>query len=152
MQCYVQRLTRGNLEKIVAGDVRGQLGHGLTPGTAYSEQQGVALGLPQDAADPGDVLDGVEEHDERHRLLRLCVVVREVLVYGGLRGTLSGQRARSATRHRATLYANAKAITETSPHTEASKASRKRAFTIMHRMCDSSSSGRSRAGGDVTSV
>lgn len=84
-----------NLEKIVAGDVSGQLGHGLPAGTAYSEQQGVALGLPQDAADPGDVLDGIQEHDKRHRLLRLCVVVREVLIDGRLRGTSSEQRTRS---------------------------------------------------------
>lgn len=78
-----------NLEQIVAGYVSGQLGHGLSAGTAHSEQQGVALGLPQDTADPGDVLDGVQEHDKRHRLLRLCVVVREVLIDGRLRGNIA---------------------------------------------------------------
>lgn len=58
-----------DLEEIVSGDVRSQLCHRLPSGTTHSEEEGVALWLPQDPADPGDVFDGVQEHYKWHGLL-----------------------------------------------------------------------------------
>lgn len=90
----LERIDATHLEEVVAGHVGGELCHRLPPRSSDSKEQGVALRLPQNPAYARDVLDGVQEHDQRHRLLRLAVVIREVLVDRCLR---LGRRRR--TRH-----------------------------------------------------
>mmetsp|Transcript_18335 Transcript_18335/g.62324 ORF Transcript_18335/g.62324 Transcript_18335/m.62324 type:complete len:262 (+) Transcript_18335:4612-5397(+) len=52
----------------------------LAPGAADAEQQGVTQRQTDDTADTADVLNGVEEHHELHRRVRVRVVVLERLV------------------------------------------------------------------------
>lgn len=72
--------TYTHLEKVVACNVSGQFGHRLPSGTPNPQEEGIALRLPQDAADPRHVFNGVQEHYKRHGLLGLSIVVQEVLV------------------------------------------------------------------------
>mmetsp|Transcript_60967 Transcript_60967/g.143562 ORF Transcript_60967/g.143562 Transcript_60967/m.143562 type:complete len:275 (-) Transcript_60967:1080-1904(-) len=67
-----------DLETAHVGGVGSEPRKALPSTAADAEQKCVALGLAQNAADPADVFNSVEEHHELHRLVRLLIVLLQV--------------------------------------------------------------------------
>ena len=48
---------------------------------ARLEQESIALGLSQDSADAGNMINSVQEQDQSHWLIGLCIVVFQVRIH-----------------------------------------------------------------------
>lgn len=59
----------------------GQLSEWLAPASTHSEQQGIAQGLAQDAADTAHVLNGIHEEHQLHFGGTDLVVVLHVFLH-----------------------------------------------------------------------
>ena len=68
-----------DLEELHVRDVRGEAREGLPTRAAHAEEQRVASGLAQDAADAADLRHGVAEEHEVHRDVLLVVLAERVV-------------------------------------------------------------------------